>query len=75
MSCEILIGRAETCKDSVGGLKNVYFINTVPVATFEISCGAVTFAVANTCAVPILPTLALPDTVSDVNEPTLVIFG
>ena len=35
MSCEILIGRAETCKDSVGGLKNVYFINTVPVATFD----------------------------------------
>ena len=33
----------------------------VPVATFEISWGEVTFAVARTRAVPKLPTLALPE--------------
>lgn len=27
MSCEIANGRAEVCKDSVGGIKAVYFIN------------------------------------------------
>ena len=32
----------------------------VPVATFEINWGAVTFAVASTCAVPKLLTLAFP---------------
>jgi len=32
----------------------------VPVATLDISCGAVTLAVASTWAVPILPTFALP---------------
>ena len=41
----------------------------VPVATFEINCGAVTLALANTCAVPILPMLALPVTL---NAPAVV---
>lgn len=27
MACDITAGRAEVCKDSVGGLKNVYFTN------------------------------------------------
>lgn len=27
MACDITLGRAEACKDSVGGVKNVYFIN------------------------------------------------
>ncbi|CAB4148475.1 hypothetical protein UFOVP531_5 [uncultured Caudovirales phage] len=27
MACDITLGRAEQCKDSVGGLKAVYFIN------------------------------------------------
>jgi len=47
----------------------------VPVAIFDISCGVVTLAVANTCAVPKLPVFALPLTLSDDNVPTLVIFG
>jgi len=34
MSCEILIGRTETCKDSLGGLKNVYFFNEEPTVTY-----------------------------------------
>lgn len=34
MSCELLIGRTETCKDSLGGLKNVYFFNEEPTTTF-----------------------------------------
>ena len=34
----------------------------VPVAMFDINCGAVILAVANTCAVLILPILALPVT-------------
>ena len=33
----------------------------VPVATFDISIGAVTFALAPTNAVPKLPRLAFPD--------------
>ena len=33
----------------------------VPVAMFDISWGEVTFAVASTCAVPKLLTLALPE--------------
>ena len=32
----------------------------VPVEVFDISCGAVILAEANTCAVPKLPTLLLP---------------
>jgi len=27
MSCDISLGRKEPCKDSVGGIKNLYFIN------------------------------------------------
>ena len=34
----------------------------VPIATLDINCGAVILALANTCAVPKLSTLALPDT-------------
>lgn len=34
MSCELLIGRQETCKDSLGGLRNVYFFNQEPVVTY-----------------------------------------
>ena len=29
MSCLITTGRNEVCKDSVGGLQGVYFINTL----------------------------------------------
>ena len=27
MSCDISLGRLEACKQNVGGLKNVYFVN------------------------------------------------
>lgn len=27
MACDLSLGRLEVCKDSVGGLKNVYFVN------------------------------------------------
>ena len=27
MACDLTLGRKEVCKDSVGGLKNVYFVN------------------------------------------------
>ena len=27
MACDLTAGRAEICKDSVGGLKNIYFTN------------------------------------------------
>ena len=27
MPCDLTLGRLEVCKDSVGGLKNVYFVN------------------------------------------------
>lgn len=41
MSCDISLGRIEPCKDSVGGLKAIYFVN------FD-TLGAVTFDVTNT---------------------------
>ena len=47
----------------------------VPVAMFAMTCGVVIFAVARTCAVPKLPTFAFPATLSEDNEPTLVMFG
>lgn len=34
MSCELLIGRTEPCKDSIGGLKAVYFFNEEPTVTY-----------------------------------------
>ena len=34
MSCELLIGRTEPCKDSLGGLKAVYFFNEEPDVTY-----------------------------------------
>lgn len=27
MACDLTLGRTEPCKDSIGGLKNVYFVN------------------------------------------------
>jgi len=39
MACDLSLGRLEPCKDSVGGLKNLYFVNfgditgTTPDAT------------------------------------------
>ena len=41
MSCDISLGRIEPCKDSVGGLKAIYFVN------FD-TLGSVTFDVTNT---------------------------
>jgi len=35
MSCELFIGRAEPCKDQVGGLKNVYFYYENPSYLFD----------------------------------------
>lgn len=34
MSCELLIGRTEPCKDSIGGLKAVYFFNEEPTVWY-----------------------------------------
>jgi hypothetical protein len=42
MACDIANGRAEACKDSVGGLKNIYFIN------YQIASSDVTYDVTNT---------------------------
>jgi hypothetical protein len=42
MPCTIANGRAEVCKDSVGGLKNVYFIN------YGIDLANVTYHATNT---------------------------
>ena len=44
MSCDISRGRLEPCKDSVGGLKAVYFINKGDL-------GAVTYDTTNTDAI------------------------
>ena len=42
MSCLLANGRAEACKDSIGGLKNVYFAN------FDIEAADVTYDVTDT---------------------------
>ena len=41
MACDITLGRLEPCKDAVGGLKAVYFVNYGDV-------GAITYDVTNT---------------------------
>ena len=41
MACDLSLGRLEVCKDSVGGLKNVYFVNYGEL-------GAITYDVTNT---------------------------
>ena len=41
MACDLAIGRIEPCKDSVGGLKNLYFVNYGDL-------GAITYDVTNT---------------------------
>ena len=41
MACDLTSGRLEVCKDSVGGLKNVYFVNYGDL-------GAITYDVTNT---------------------------
>lgn len=40
MACDLAIGRVEPCKDSVGGLKNLYFVNYGDL-------GAITYDVTN----------------------------
>lgn len=41
MACDLSLGRLEPCKDSVGGLKNLYFVNFGDL-------GAITYDVTNT---------------------------
>ena len=41
MACDLSLGRLEPCKDSVGGLKNLYFVNFGDL-------GAITYDGANT---------------------------
>jgi len=41
MACDLTAGRIEPCKDSVGGLKNLYFVNYGDL-------GAITYDVTNT---------------------------
>mgnify|MGYP000226177579 CR=1 FL=1 len=41
MACDLISGRVEPCKDSVGGLKNLYFVNYGDL-------GAITYDVTNT---------------------------
>jgi len=41
MACDLALGRIEPCKDSVGGLKNLYFVNYGDL-------GAITYDVTNT---------------------------
>ena len=41
MACDLTLGRIEPCKDSVGGLKNLYFVNYGDL-------GAITYDATNT---------------------------
>ena len=40
MSCDISRGRLEPCKDSVGGLNAVYFINKGDIRSFYVTYDA-----------------------------------
>jgi len=40
MACDITLGRAEQCKDSIGGLKAVYFVNYGDITTVTYSATA-----------------------------------
>lgn len=42
MACDLTAGRAEVCKESVGGLQAVYFVNFVTGSTFTRSSDEIT---------------------------------
>lgn len=42
MACDLTAGRAEVCKESVGGLQAVYFVNFVTGSTFTRSADEIT---------------------------------
>lgn len=42
MACDITAGRLEPCKNTIGGLRNVYFINKPLVDPFTIVAGEIT---------------------------------
>lgn len=42
MACDISAGRLEPCKNTVGGLKNVYFINYAGTEPFTVTDGEIT---------------------------------
>ena len=48
--CDLSLGRLEVCKDSVGGLKNVYFVNygELGAITYDVTDSDVIDAVAGT---------------------------
>ena len=50
MACDLLSGRVEPCKDSVGGLKNLYFVNygDLGAITYDVTNSDVIDAVAGT---------------------------
>lgn len=50
MACDLAIGRVEPCKDSVGGLKNLYFVNygDLGAITYDVTNSDVIDAVAGT---------------------------
>ena len=50
MACDLAIGRVEPCKDSVGGLKNLYFVNygDLGTITYDVTNTDVIDAVAGT---------------------------
>ena len=50
MACDLALGRIEPCKDSVGGLKNLYFVNygDLGTITYDVTNTDVIDAVAGT---------------------------
>jgi hypothetical protein len=50
MACDLSLGRLEVCKDSVGGLKNVYFVNygDLGAITYDVTNSDVIDAIAGT---------------------------
>jgi len=50
MACDLTLGRIEPCKDSVGGLKNLYFVNydDLGAITYDLTDSDVIDAVAGT---------------------------
>jgi len=50
MACDLALGRIEPCKDSVGGLKNLYFVNygDLGTITYDVTNSDVIDSVAGT---------------------------
>lgn len=58
MSCEVSMGRMESCKDSISGLLNIYFVNYGALDTEDVVYGSAEFSeqiasITNATSIPL----------------------